>query len=542
MANERIINDGIITPAVYLGDQLTSGAITYDISSGTITINANLNIIGSATQIESSNTSITDNIITLNANDHSGSTISSGSSGLSIFRGTGASILLTYVESSSAWVSQDSNGNGIKIKSNVAPTQSDDLANKAYVDAVVASGTGTIALSSLTDVSITPPTVGQFLVYNGTKWVNQSTGAGIQSIATTSAGGILVNGGTSTSISGNTPSLSIDLASSGASAGTYQNAIVTVNNRGIITSIAQQNLFQIFTTNTGANTYPLGPTDNLSILGINGITTSTNGSRILNIALTNTGVSPGTYSSPTMTVDAQGRITNISSSGSNGWSSILPDTGGTINATGVGSQLIIQGGYGLSTSNNGANTINITVDRNIVTAGGYTAPNITVDDAGRVTAIASNNVVNAINTDSGSAIPSGVSGLSIIGGNGGITTRVAGNQVYIDNAGGINQQSIQGNGYIKFANGLMMQWGRDSTVTDQVGATFTRTFPLAFSGSPWSIQLMRYDSGGGTYNQKHFIILNRTTTTGFTWRIQDDDSGDGGSYVYGFDWIALGPA
>ena len=542
MANNRIINDGIITPKIYLGNQVNHGTFSYDAVSDTISINANLNILGGATQIESTNASFADNILVLNAND-TGSSVSSGSSGLNVFRGTGQSVSLTYVESDQAWVLQNINGIGVRLKSNISPTQNDDLANKRYVDSTVTTSIGAVSLSSLYDTSILSPTNGQFLVFDGTRWANLSTSTGIKSVSLSGFGGIAINGSTSSTISNTTSTLNIDLAASGVSPGTYQNAIVTVNNRGIITSIAQQNLFQIFTTNTGANTYPLGPTDNLSILGINGITTSTNGSRILNISTTATGITPGSYNSPTMTVDAQGRITSIVSGGSTGWSSILPDTGGVINATGVGSQLRVEGGYGLSTSNNGTNTLNITVDRNIISAGTYTVPNITVDDAGRIVGISSNNVLSAINTNSGTATASGVSGLSLLGGIGGISTQVAGNIASINNSGGISGQLLSGNGYIKFASGMMIQWGRDSTVTDQVGTTFTTSFPISFgSGGPWSIDTTRYDPGGGTYNQKHHILLNRSMTSGFTWRIQDDDSGDGGSYVYGFDWIAIGPS
>lgn len=62
------------------------------------------------------------------------------------------------------------------------PSAAQDVATKHYVDTT--SGGGSSSLAGLTDVTLTSPGAGQFLEYNGTKWVNHTLVAGdIPSIA-----------------------------------------------------------------------------------------------------------------------------------------------------------------------------------------------------------------------------------------------------------------------------------------------------------------------------------------------------------------------
>jgi hypothetical protein len=96
--------------------------------------------------------------------------------------------------------------------------------------------------------------------------------------------------------------------------------------------------------------------------------------------------------------------------------------------------------------------------------------------------------------------------------------------------------------HIILPGGLMLQWGKDRTVTNTTGVAHTVTYPHAFSASPYAVLYARYDNIGGAYNQKHIIMTDDTGTTGFTWQIQDDDTGSSGSYIRGFDWAAIGPA
>lgn len=79
-------------------------------SSGDATIGGNLTVQGSLTSLETTNTTIEDNIVILNKGEV-GSTVSSGTSGFQIDRGTGSSTSLLWTEAANAWVFNYATGN-----------------------------------------------------------------------------------------------------------------------------------------------------------------------------------------------------------------------------------------------------------------------------------------------------------------------------------------------------------------------------------------------------------------------------------------------
>ncbi len=81
--------------------------------------------------------------------------------------------------------------------------------------------------------------------------------------------------------------------------------------------------------------------------------------------------------------------------------------------------------------------------------------------------------------------------------------------------------SKAGNGYIKFSNGIIIQWGQATTPS-------TVTFPTAFTATP-RVALAQVDTEHDTRN----VLINTVTATSFyTFRY--------GNEVVTLQWIAIG--
>lgn len=88
-------------------------------------------------------------------------------------------------------------------------------------------------------------------------------------------------------------------------------------------------------------------------------------------------------------------------------------------------------------------------------------------------------------------------------------------------------------GYQKFANGLMIQWGKH--VANSCNAkVITFTFPVPFAAAPIiaSTTQALADTWGFTFTYEGYL-----TTTGFTYAAGGNTSTDGSSALY---WIAIG--
>lgn len=96
------------------------------------------------------------------------------------------------------------------------------------------------------------------------------------------------------------------------------------------------------------------------------------------------------------------------------------------------------------------------------------------------------------------------------------------NRITAANMGGIVAASLTANGYVKFANGLILQWGNASEKRDEDVDNST-TFPIAFPSTCFTVLLTskRYLTG---------ILLVSQSKTSFTWEAK-------GGLV---SWVAVG--
>jgi len=138
----------------------TSGDLTIDSAGGTVTIDdnltvtGNLTVSGTTTSINTETLTVDDNIIVLNNNVTSAPTENAG---IEIERGSSTNVVLRWNETDDAW-----------------ELTNDGSTYSAIATASSVSSATALTVDNLTDVVITAAADKDFLMYNGTNWVDQA--------------------------------------------------------------------------------------------------------------------------------------------------------------------------------------------------------------------------------------------------------------------------------------------------------------------------------------------------------------------------------